>query len=278
MKISIAMATYNGEKYIERQLQTILQQTVQVDEIIICDDCSKDSTVNIIRKIMKKTEKNIIKLVINKENIGYIGNFYKAISLTSGDYIFLADQDDEWHLDKIEKTIKIMKKLKATVVCSNFSLIDQNSDPIENTTLYKINPFVNKAIKKITPVSFNQLVFGNIAQGCTYCFTKEVRDVYLKVNSKQLIHDHQIMFIATLLGKAFFYNEKLIDYRIHPNNVIGFEKKSDKVKIGLKKPSKKPFMVQFMDELDCVQKVPYKGYYKMLYYMRIPYIISKFRK
>lgn len=276
--ISVAMTTYNGEKYIERQLLSILAQTVQADEIIICDDCSKDGTVALIREIIDRVKTDKIKLIVNDENLGYIGNFYKAISLTRGDHIFLADQDDEWHADKLEKMIKAMEQTSAAVICTDSRLIDQDSAPIVDADQYDINPFIKKASDLMTPISFHQLAFGNIAQGCTYCFTKQVKDAYLKVNSSHLIHDHQIMFIAALLGKAYFYKEKLIDYRLHSNNAVGFEKSADKSKTILKKPSKKPYMVQFIDDLSVVLKVPHKLYYKLLYYLRIPYFVSLLRK
>lgn len=86
--ISIAMTTYNGEKYIERQLESIFSQTLPVDEIIICDDNSKDRTIEIIGRFIEKNQTDKIRLVHNQENLGYIRNFYKAISLTKGDYIF----------------------------------------------------------------------------------------------------------------------------------------------------------------------------------------------
>lgn len=275
---SVAMTTYNGEKYIKEQLMSILTQTVPANEIIICDDCSKDNTVNIIEKIVKEnTTMTEIKLYRNKSNLGYIKNFYQAISLTKGDYIFLSDQDDIWHLDKIEKMSTIMQQMNCTALCTNFNLVNSEGVLINDKGQFKLNPFINKVKELLTPIKFSNLIFGNISQGCTYCFSKQVKDAYLQINSNQLIHDHQIMFIASLLGDVYFLNENLIDYRLHNKNAIGFNKKNTATKIKFKKPVLKPFMVQFLDDVDKEIPIPYKVFYKMLYYLRLPYFVSKIR-
>lgn len=276
--ISIAMTTYNGEKYIERQLETFLAQTRPADEIIICDDGSGDRTVEIIETFIKNNQTDYIRLVQNDKNLGYVKNFYKAISLTKGDYIFLADQDDEWHSNKIERTLQVLQSENAAVVCTNCCLVDENSKVISNTSWFDRNPFIDRVTQVVSSVSFYELVIGNIAQGCTYCFTKEVKDAYLKVNSDHLIHDHQIMFVAALLGKACFLDEALIDYRLHGNNMVGFGSAEEATKIHWKIPTMKPIMVRFLEDLNREIRVPYVGFYKLLYYFRIPYFISVHRR
>lgn len=275
--ISIAMTTYNGEKYIERQLRSILAQTLPADEIVICDDGSKDRTVEIIKRIAAENQTAKIRLVENEGNLGYVRNFYKAISLTQGDRIFLSDQDDEWHPNKIERSVQVLEAEKATVICTNCCLIDEDSRSIDDVSRFDRNPFIDRVTQPVTPISFYELVIGNIAQGCTYCFTKEVKDVYLKVNSSNLIHDHQIMFVAALLGKACFLDEALIDYRLHGSNMVGFGSAEEAGKIHWKLPNLKPVMVRFLEDLDRGIKVPYLTFYKLLYYFRIPYFISVFR-
>ena len=90
MKVSVAMCTYNGHQYIKEQLLSILEQTIPIDEIIICDDGSKDATIQIIIEYMNAYP-GVIKLIKNSQNLGYTKNFEKAICLCSGDIIFLAD-------------------------------------------------------------------------------------------------------------------------------------------------------------------------------------------
>ena len=276
--ISIAMATYNGAHYVRQQLLSILDQSLPADEIIICDDGSRDATVSILREVMHQHPDRAITLVENPENLGYIANFRQAISLTRGDFIFLADQDDVWHPDKLRRMTDIMVRSGAALICTDFRLIDQEGAPITDEAGFDIQPFVRRAGPGLHPVSFRRLIFGNLVPGCTYCFTGRVRDAYLQVSSSHLIHDHQIMFISALLGKAYFLKEDLIDYRLHGSNAVGFQRLSEKNGLRLKKPSKKPFMVCFLEDLNRVHPVPHCWVYKLLYYFRIPWIVSILRR
>ena len=119
--VSIAMTTYNGEKYVEKQLRSIFTQTRQPDEIIICDDCSKDHTLEIVRRIVAEYKaEDRVRLVENQQNLGYIRNFHQAIGMTSGDYLFLADQDDEWYPHKLERVLEVMEETGAAAICTGF--------------------------------------------------------------------------------------------------------------------------------------------------------------
>ena len=107
MKISVVMAVYNGEKYIEEQLMSILSQSIMPDELIIQDDGSSDSTTDKIQSITEKSDVSV-KLIKNKENLGFSKNFITAISAASGEYIFLSDQDDIWKKDRIYRSVSVM--------------------------------------------------------------------------------------------------------------------------------------------------------------------------
>ncbi|HEY9906733.1 MAG TPA: glycosyltransferase, partial [Thermosynechococcaceae cyanobacterium] len=109
LKVSIALCTYNGAPYILEQLESIEQQTWLPDEVIICDDVSQDNTVELIQEYTERS-KLPIQLFRNPENLGYGKNFCKAMSLTKGDIIFLADQDDVWYPFKIERFIKELEQ------------------------------------------------------------------------------------------------------------------------------------------------------------------------
>ena len=275
--ISIAMTTYNGAQFVEAQLRSILEQTRQPDEIIICDDGSRDDTVNIIRRVMQTTGTNRIRLVENEENLGYIRNFYKAISLTKGDYIFLADQDDIWHREKLEKSLAIMERTGAAAICTRSRLIDQDGQEMDGNA-FIVSVLLTRLKEELGPVRFFDLVIENVAQGCTYCFTKEVRAKYLALNSRQLIHDHQIMFIASLVGKVYACAEPMIDYRIHGSNSAGLQENDKNIKVIWKKPKLKPSRVMFLEELNRVVKVPHVHFYKLLYYLRLPYFLSVWKR
>lgn len=271
--ISVAMTTYNGEKYIEDQLRSILNQTLQVNEIIICDDGSTDQTANII---LNFNDSRIV-FIRNQENLGYIENFYKAISLTTGDYIFLADQDDIWKPDKAAKILGHMKKTGACAVCTSFELIDGDGKRIEDCDCFSMDPFIKRFKGNVATLSTIRLSFGNVAQGCTYCFTKSVREAYLRIHNQEVIHDLQIMIIASCMGEVHLLNQKLIEYRIHGNNSIGFVKKGRDIEVP-KKISKEPFMYRFLRQVNEIVKVRNLWLYKVIYYLRIPYIRAVFRR
>ena len=268
------MATYNGEKYIRQQIKSILQQSKKVDEIIIVDDNSSDSTVNILNDL------NCARIHVyqNEKNLGYIENFYKAISLTTGNYVFLADQDDIWENDKVEKTLSVLLQSKKNMaVCTGFSLIDQFGKTITDVKNYQVNSFVLRKHKNVESITLNRLAFCNVVQGCTYCLRRDVIDIYLKIHNKEVIHDYQLMLIAASMGRVQYLNEPLIRYRLHENNVVGFKKKKHRIEIPEKKPTREPFMARFFRQMDMQISVPNKRYYLFLYYCRIPYLISIIR-
>ena len=141
--ISVAVTTYNGEKYIEEQLQSICEQTLSVDEIIIVDDCSTDNTVDIVENFILRNEEKRIHLLVNKKNLGYTKNFYKAISMTHGDYIFLSDQDDIWKTNKVERMIDVMRTTDSDILCSAFDIIDEKG--VITKKVFRIPDFIQNA-------------------------------------------------------------------------------------------------------------------------------------
>ena len=122
MKTSVVMATYNGVDYLLEQLDSLGDQSMQIEEVIICDDCSKDETVSMIRDYI---EKNGLgdrwKLIENEKNLGYANNFHKAMSLANGEYIFFSDQDDIWYLNKLEDMCRVMdENPKVQLLCTDY--------------------------------------------------------------------------------------------------------------------------------------------------------------
>lgn len=225
MKLSLIMAVYNGEKYIKKQLDSIYHQTKKIDEIFFIDDCSKDNSVKIINEYIKEKKINNWKLVQNEKNLGYKNNFKKGLSLVSGDIIFLADQDDIWHLDKIEKLLsKIDDRVLA--ISSSFEFINQNDEKFtikENKNKSNNNIIDFKLKEKFTNINLQYLLRCNIAQGCTMAIKKELVNEYLKLSDGHLPHDWDLNLIAATHHGCYFYDEKLIDYRIHDSNTIGLD-------------------------------------------------------
>ena len=165
-----------------------------------------------------------------------------------------------------------MKNKQVDLVCTNFELINAEGNIISNRISYNINKFIENCHTDYSYISLNKLIYGNIVQGCTYCFSKKVRDIYLRLKCNYISHDTQIMFIGACIGKILFLNKKLIKYRIHESNSVGISNKGNRKNIRIKNVNKTPIMVRFINDLDKIVSVPQKNYYKFLYYLRIPYL------
>lgn len=217
--ISVAMTTFNGEKYIEKQIESIIHQSLSVDEIIVCDDGSTDHTVELIKKYD-------VTLIQNSQNLGYKLNFKKAMEKCNGDYIFLCDQDDIWEKDKVKDMMNIMESHKNIhVLASSFTYID-GQDQMISTTLnkgYSNNNLYNKEVKKndLVSVLTDEFIYGNYFQGCALVMDKQTRDFVVHHFDDRLPHDWIISLYASIDGGMYFYNKSEFKYRIHNDNSIG---------------------------------------------------------
>ncbi len=226
MKISVAMATYNGELFVREQLESIFAQTRPVDEVVICDDCSIDHTVEIIHEFIGAHNLAHWSLHINDKNVGYIKNFYSAIARTTGDIIFLSDQDDIWHLDKIH----IMKELflthpKLMALNTSFRKVDSSGNPFAQRLSATYNnhgllPFRMEADECVR-IPFEKVLWKNISPGCTMAFRASLKPFLMQHASFYAPHDWEINLFSALEEGLYFYNRELIDYRIHASNTLG---------------------------------------------------------
>lgn len=217
--ISVAMTTFNGEKYIEKQIESIIHQSMPVDEIIVCDDGSTDHTVELLKKYD-------VTLIQNFQNLGYKLNFKQAMEKCNGDYIFLCDQDDIWEKDKVKDMMHIMESHKNIhVLASSFTYID-GQDQMILTTLnkgYSNNNLYNKEVAKndLVSVLTDEFIYGNYFQGCALVMDKQTRDFVVHHFDDRLPHDWIISLYASIDGGMYFYNKSEFKYRIHSDNSIG---------------------------------------------------------
>lgn len=200
--ISICIASFNGEKYIYDQIESILKQLGDNDEIIISDDSSTDHTLDIISKFNDCRIKTFIKNKFHSP----IYNFENAIRQTKGEYIFLCDQDDIWLPNKIEVMKKYLKEY--SLVVSDCCIVDSNLKIIEDS-FFRLNN---------SGSGFWKNLYKNSYIGCCMAFRKEVLDYILPFPKKIPMHDIWIGLMTELNGKVYFINEPLIFYRRHGNN------------------------------------------------------------
>ncbi len=214
--ISIAMCTYNGSKYLAEQLDSIFRQTRQPDEIVICDDCSKDDTVELAKTLLNNWGGKY-SLVQNKKNLGFVKNFEKAIGLCHGDIIFLSDQDDVWDVRKIDIMIQTFEKHpEAAMIFHDSELVDQNLNLLypsfwKNTLDFDYQLFFKHDYKK--------LYAGNIVQGSASAIKK---CVYQKAVPFPLdaFHDEWLALVALTIGEIVPVPQTLMKYR-QGNNELG---------------------------------------------------------
>jgi hypothetical protein len=218
MKISVVVATYNGEKFIEKQLDSILSQSCIPDEIIIADDASGDKTPEILKEYENKY-KNIV-LLENKFNIGYVRNFKRAIEASAGDIIFLSDQDDVWEKEKIETIKRLFERYdKIKAVSSSYNLIDKDDILINR----------KKGNCKIRNINRDEFIKHPKYPGMAMAFRKSLWNEIVENNYLDWdilsAHDWGINYVAARQGAMVYFESALVRYRQHDNNFSGMMKK-----------------------------------------------------
>lgn len=220
-QIDVLIATYNGEKYIKEQIDSILNQTHKNIKLIISDDCSNDNTVNILKEYEIKDKR--IELYLQEKNLGVVKNIEFLLSKVQAPYFMLADQDDYWMPEKAEKSLTELKEKEADLVFGDLEVVDENL----NTMYSSFNDYMllsRKINKYIESYKINYLY--NCVTGCTILAKRETIKYILPLptTSKHLIHDHWIGIMVALYGKLAYIKEKYIKYRQHGNNQVGTEK------------------------------------------------------
>ncbi len=213
MKISICMATYNGEKYIFEQLESILNQISGFDEVIISDDSSNDKTIDAIKSFK---DRRII-LIENQKFNNPTSNFENAINNATGDIIVLSDQDDIWESNKIEivKQSFIDKDMgKPILNLYNGILIDDDNNNIINDDLFS---FLKLRKGLVINVIKNRII------GCNIAFNRRLLHFALPFPRNIPMHDMWLGDIAYLFGKVNFINIKIVKYRRHSNNYTNYK-------------------------------------------------------
>lgn len=198
--ISVCIAIYNGERYIEEQLSSILNQLSSEDEIIISDDNSDDNSLSIIKSYQDPR----IKIYPNTIKKGVIGNFENALRHANGEFIFLSDQDDIWIHDKVRKSVSMLQE--TDLVFSNAYIL------IEGHKLDKL------LYNKFDNCGFFRNLVKNRYIGATLAFKSSLLKVALPFPEKLPMHDQWLGLIAECLGKTLFIEEPLIYYRRHSSN------------------------------------------------------------
>ena len=207
--ISVCMATYNGEKYVEEQTRSILCQLGKDDELIISDDASNDNTITVIQQIKDDRIK-----ILHNENHGIVHNFENALRNATGNYIFLCDQDDIWLPNKVNEMLEVLQSYD--LVVSDCVVVDKNLKVISNSF------FREEASCK----GFVKNLYKNSYLGCCMAFRKKILEYVLPFPKHIAMHDIWIGLNVELRGSSFFLEKPLILYRRHGGNASSSSEKS----------------------------------------------------
>lgn len=223
MKISVALCTFNGQEYIQSQLNSIFNQTYLPDEIVICDDNSSDITLSLIHTIAQDSSIDV-RVFKNATRLNVVKNFEKAISLCAGDIIFLCDQDDLWMPDKVEKMYSYFNENPTiNVAFTNAYLINDSGSQFIDKRLFDVVNFTKLAQQYfLEGFGFELLNIGNRVTGATMAIRKEYVSHILPMSEMVgIVHDELIALTAIADRSIGFIDECLIKYRVHSTQKLG---------------------------------------------------------
>lgn len=249
MKISVVMATYNGVKYLREQLESLKNQTKKIDEVLILDDGSKDGSVSLIKDYIESNRLEYWKLIENNSNVGWKANFIRGFELATGDLIFPCDQDDVWHLDKIEIMSKVMEQNLNIYVLEGQShswfmdyvqVVDANKLSVYRHFRMNIGLWLDKQNARRNKCKNTKMIYAKgidssflkNAPGCALCVRK---DFFEKIKGEwfeDLAHDALVSLYAKILGHYFVLDWEVIEWRKHIGSATRPAEKTKKNRIA----------------------------------------------
>ena len=221
-KVSVVVATYNGAEFLARQLESILAQTRAPSEIIVSDDGSSDSTLDIARKFQNATPRKggpTWKILSRKKPLGVAGNFSSALAEATGAFIAFADQDDIWEVNKLESLIPHFDDARALLVHSDALLIDAKEHEM-GSLMRALRVTVRERTALRGGRALDALLRRNLVTGATMVIRRSLLETALPI-PEGWIHDEWLALVAALQGGVFFDQRQLVRYRQHGANQIG---------------------------------------------------------
>lgn len=225
-QIDILIAVYNGERYIEEQITSILNQAYPNLHLIIRDDASQDNSLKVLEKI-QQANPNRVTLLIASQNEGVIGNFASLMQHSKSEYVMFSDGDDVWHRDKVEKTFARFMELeekygknRPLLVHTDLTIVGRNLETV-HPSFWKfshLNPRKGHAL--------NRLVVQNVITGCTVMINRSLLNLALPIPENVVMHDWWLGLLASSFGRLGLVSEPTILYRQHGLNDTGAKKYS----------------------------------------------------
>lgn len=226
MDVSVALCTYNGAKYVDAQLQSILGQSRPPDEIVVCDDGSTDGTLEIVDDYVEEYP-DTIRVHQNESTLGVTKNFEKAIRLANGDVIALSDQDDIWDERKLEKQSRVHLETDSHLTFHNSLVVDEGL--AEQTTLWDTNDYPGGSADNPQRF-FRELLLRNVVQGASMTISSDLADSAMPI-PESWQHDYYLALIGSITGYCREFDDPLLHYRQHAAQDLGVSERGTLSKI-----------------------------------------------
>lgn len=220
--ISIALCTFNGERYLGALLDSLLTQTTQPRELVACDDCSSDSTLELLNEFRSRAPFRV-SIIPSRKHLGVIRNFEVAFSACREEYIAPCDQDDVWKPDKLEILFRLAGQMKLEpghgpyFVHTDVDLVDSQLQKMGVTFLE------HQALKPPRLQQYKTLVSQNYIPGCSSLFSRDLLDYALPIPEEAVMHDWWLALIASIAGEIRYDPSRTVLYRQHEENLLGSE-------------------------------------------------------
>jgi len=228
MKVGVVACTYNGEAYLAEQLSTFLTQSRMPDEIVISDDASTDGSWELIQAFASKARARKIRVtaVRQPDRLGYVGNFSRALEMATTDIVFLCDQDDAWHPDKVATMAAAFEADPALIFLhSDARLVDASGTDIGHGLFEALEVSEDERSGVRDGDAFTVYLRRNLATGAASAFRRSLLDVALPLPAAW-IHDAWLAVLAAGTGRIAIIDDPLIDYRQHGGNQIGVARRT----------------------------------------------------
>lgn len=226
--ISVALCTYNGDRFLWEQLQSLALQTQLPDELVVFDDHSSDQTINLLNKFAQ-TAPFKVRVFVNEQALGVTKNFEKALTACEGDILFLCDQDDNWVPEKIARMTQFLEgNPSLNVVFSDAALVNEKGEPLSKGFWQVVRLYPSQLDQWQRGESIKVMLVGNRVAGCTMALRKSFLHqlVPFPDDIPEFLHDTWIAFTASILDEIRYIPERLVNYRQHAAQQVGTQPKN----------------------------------------------------
>lgn len=252
MSVSVVLCTYNGERWLPELWRSLLAQARVPDQIVVRDDASGDGTFALLRKLAEEAQARGIRVVLarNERNLGFVGNFEAALADATGEVVFLCDQDDVWHPQKIALMLESFEQRPGLLLLhSDARLVDEAGHNMHCGLFEALEVTRRERALLHSGRAFDALLRRNLATGATLAFRLSLLNGVAPF-PPEWVHDEWLAIIAAAMGEVDCLEQPLIDYRQHGGNQIGARKRNLADKLARIGQARTPFLEGLVQRLE----------------------------